>query len=264
MVMNAFLKHLRLLPVLGALVLPAGASSQTILNTERFQLTQVDGPHLTANLAVTGRRGNAEIFVVDASGIAGIVRGNHWTRIIFGGTYLSDGSRSLLDARFAQLRYSWSFRPGAQTFHFVQAQQNETLRLRSRFLVGSGVQADLVRTERSSLTLGTGAMLESERLAPEAVNPGDATDSDVVRMSNLGVFRHETERGVRILNIFYVQPRFDAFSDLRVLNELGVTFPVTDQVRLTMSGEWRRDTRPPANLKRDDVTLRMGISLDFR
>lgn len=262
--MNAFLKHLRLLPVLGVLALPAPASSQTILNTERFQLTQVDGPHLTANLSVNGRRGNAEVFVVDASGIAGIVRGNHWTRVIFGGTYLSDGSRSLLDARFAQLRYSWSFRPRAQTFHFVQAQQNESLRLLSRFLVGSGAQADLVRTERSSLTLGTGAMLESERLDPEAVNPGDATDSQVVRMANLGVFRHETERGVRILNIFYVQPRFDAFSDLRVLNELGVTFPVTDQVRLTMSGEWRRDTRPPASLKRDDVTLRMGVSLDFR
>jgi len=250
--------------VAGTALLPRAASAQTILNTERFQLNQVDGPHLTANLSFTGRRGNSEIFVADASGIAGILRGNHWTRLIFGGTYLSDGNRSLLDARFTQLRYSWSVRPRVQTFHFVQAQQNESLRLRSRWLVGSGAQADVLRGERSSLTLGTGAMLEFERLDPDAVAPGEPADRDAVRMANLGVLRHETESGVRILNIFYVQPRFDDFSDVRVLNDLGVTVPLNDQVRFTVSGEWRRDTRPPGELERDDLTLRMGISLDFR
>jgi hypothetical protein len=264
---------LRLLPTLAAafalafalaLAAPTPASAQTILNTERFQLMEVDGPHLTLNASATGRRGNSEIFVADASGIAGILRGNHWTRLIFGGSYLKDGSRSLLDARFAQLRYSWMPGERFQTFHFVQAQQNETLRLRSRFLVGSGAQWRLFASERGSFAVGTGAMIERERLDAAAVNPGDRTLSETVRMTNLGVFRYRTESGAQILNITYFQPRFDAFGDQRILNDLGVTFPVSDQVRLTMSGEWRRDTRPPANLERDDLVLRMGVSLDFR
>ncbi len=246
------------------LALPTTASAQTILNTERFQLTEVEGPHLSATFSATGRRGNSEIFVVDGSGIAGIRTGSHWTRLIFGGSYLSDGDRSLLDSRFVQLRYSWIPNERFQTFHFVQAQQNESLRLRSRWLVGSGAQQRLAGGERGSISVGTGAMLEWERLDPGAVGPEDPTALDAVRMANLAVARYETESGIRILNIVYVQPRFDDFSDLRILNDLGVAFPVTERVRFTVSGEWRRDTRPPSNLERDDLVLRMGITLDFR
>ncbi len=256
---NAFALALAL--ALGA---PAPSAAQTILNTERFQLSEVDGPHLTVNASATGRRGNSEIFVADASGIAGVVRGNHWTRVIFGGSYLRDGERSLLDARFVQLRYTWTARERLQTFHFAQAQQNESLRLRRRLLLGSGVQHRVLERERASLTLGTGAMLEWERLAPDAVDAGESNERNAVRMANLGVFRYRTQTGTEILNIVYLQPRFDAFPDLRILNDLGVTFPVTDGVRLTTSGEWRRDTRPPTNVKRDDLILRMGVSLDFR
>jgi hypothetical protein len=246
------------------LAAPAPSSSQTILNTERFQLLEVDGPHLTVSASATGRRGNSEIFVADASGIVGILRGNHWTRLIFGGSYLRDGERSLLDARFAQLRYTWSARERLQTFHFAQAQDNESLRLRRRLLLGSGVQYRVLETERASLTLGAGGMVEWERIAPDAVNPGEPTEGNAVRMANLGVFRYRTQSGTNILNVTYFQPRFDALGDQRILNDLGVTFPVTERVRLTMSGEWRRDTRPPPSLKRDDLVLRMGVSLDFR
>jgi hypothetical protein len=247
-----------------ALSLPADASAQTILNTERFQLAEVDGPHLSATFSATGRRGNSEVFVADGSGIAGILSGSHWTRLIFGGSYLSDGDRSLLDSRFVQLRYSWIPTDRFQTFHFVQAQQNESLRLRSRWLVGSGVQHRILNSDQASFSVGTGAMLEWERLDADAVDPGDTTSRDAVRMANLGVLRYEAESGIRVLNIVYVQPRFDDFSDLRILNDLGVSFPVTERVRFTVSGEWRRDTRPPSNLERDDLVLRMGITLDFR
>jgi hypothetical protein len=246
------------------LLAPAPSASQTILNTERFQLAQVEGPHLTLNLSGTFRRGNSEVLVADGSGIAGVLRERHWTRLIFGGTYLSDGERSLLDARFVQLRYSWIPSERIQTFHFVQAQQNESLRLRSRWLVGSGVQGQVLGSEQGSLVLGSGAMLEWERLDPNALEPDEPRARDAVRMANLGVLRYRTDTGVQVLNILYVQPRFDAPSDLRILNDLGVTFPVTEAVRLTLSGEWRRDTRPPAGLERDDLVLKAGLALDFR
>lgn len=240
------------------------AVAQTILNTERFQLGEVQGPHLTTSLSVAGRSGNSEIFIADASGIAGLYSPQHWLRMIYGGTYLADGDRSLLDSRFLQLRYSWMPTERLQTFHFVQVQQNESLRLRSRWLVGSGVQRDIVRGERTSFSLGTGAMLEWERLDPDEIHPDDPTARDTVRMANLCVLRHETRNGVRILNITYFQPRFDDLGDFRVLNDLGITVPVTDKVRLTLSGEWRRDNRPPAALERDDLSFKMGIALDFR
>lgn len=243
---------------------PPGAAAQTILNTERFQLGEVRGPHLTADLSLTGRSGNSEIFVAEASGIAGLYSQAYWTRIIFGGSYLADGDRSLLDSRFAQIRHSW--RPEARwhVVHFVQAQQNESLRLRSRWLAGTLLAGEVVHAGSTSLSLGSGAMLEWERLDPAAIAPDEPAARDRVRMTNVVVLRHRTEGGLRILNILYVQPRFDDLADLRILNDLGLGVPVGDHVRLTMSAEWRRDTRPPAGLERDDLTLKMGAALDFR
>lgn len=242
--------------------LPLGA--QTILNTERFQLAQVEGPHLTLNLSATGRRGNTELFVADASGIVGLQRERHWTRVIFGGSYLRSDDTSILNNRFVQLRYSWIPNEQVQTFHFVQLQRNDNLRLRSRRLVGSGAQARVASGERRSLSLGTGAMVEWEELDADAVAPGINPETRALRMANLAVYRHELASGATILNILFFQPRFDDLGDLRVLNDLGITFPVTEQVRLTLTGEWRRDTRPPEALGRDDLILRAGVSLDFR
>ncbi len=262
----ALLAGLAALPCFAALPIlaPLPLEAQTILNTERFQLAEVDGPHLTLNLSATGRRGNTELFVADASGIAGIQRERHWTRVIFGGSYLRADETSILNNRFVQLRYSWIPNEQFQTFHFVQLQRNDNLKLRSRLLVGSGAQARVASGERRSLSLGTGAMLEWEELQADAVAPGVSPDTRALRMANLAVYRHDLASGATILNILFFQPRIDDFGDLRVLNDLGITFPVTEQVRLTFTGEWRRDTRPPEALGRDDLIFRAGVSIDFR
>jgi hypothetical protein len=253
-----------------ALILPAGwavpspLAAQTILNTERFQLAQVDGPHLSTTLSFTGRRGNSEVLQADVSGMAGWRAPDHWIRLIYGGGWLSDGDRTLLDSRFLQLRYSWIPSERVQTFHFVQAQKNETLRLQSRWLVGSGIQGQLRVGERTSLSAGTGAMAEWERLDPSKIGPDDDPRQDAIRMANLAVFRAESEGGVRLLSIVYVQPRFDNLADARILQDVGLSFPVTERVRFTTSAEWRHDTRPVSGVRPNDLIVRTGLTLEFQ
>ncbi len=240
------------------------ASAQTILNTERFQLSEVDGFHMSADFSADGEWGNSEVLTLGASGIVGQRGGRHWVRLIFGGKYLADEERAILDNRFGQVRYSYIFSDRTQSFHFVQAQRNETLRLRSRWLVGSGVRRTLHESEYSSLALGTGLMGEWERLDASAVGEGDPTDLDALRMANQGVYTRDLDSGVRVINILYLQPDVTDFSDLRILNDLGVLVPLTDHVRLTLSAEWRRDTRPPSELDKDDLTVSMSLGVDFR
>jgi hypothetical protein len=237
---------------------------QTILNTERFQLTEVTGPHLSSTFSFTGRRGNSQVLQADASGMVGWRLPEHWVRLIYGGGWLSNGEQTLLDNRFVQLRYSWIPNDQIQTFHFIQAQKNETLRLRSRWLVGSGVQGQLWKGERASLSAGTGAMAEWERLDPTKIRPEDDPRQDAIRMANLAVFRAESEGGARLLSILYVQPRFSSPGDLRILQDVGVSFPVTERVRFTSSMEWRHDTRPPGDVRPNDLIVRTGITLEFR
>jgi hypothetical protein len=252
--------------LLGFLFLLPGttAHAQVILNTERFQLAEVTGFHLSGDASVDVQRGNSRILDLSTAGMVGVLEGRHWTRVIFGGRYLSDEERSLLDQQFVQLRYSYIFARDLRTFHFIQAQKNETLLLRSRWLLGSGIRRTFVETERTSVSAGTGLMWEWERLDRAALGPGDPGRLQALRIANLGVWSVDLQGGARILNIFYLQPDVGELGDMRILNELGLLVPITHWIRATASLEWRRDTRPPSELGRDDVNFRIGLGVEFR
>ncbi len=258
---------MRIAPSLAVAVLlggiPSIGSGQTILNTERFQLQEVTGPHLSADVALSLKRGNAEVLDLSSSGMLGTLVGRHWPRLIFGGRYLSDEEDSILDDQFVQLRYSYVLSPDTRTFHFVQIQKNQTLLLRSRWLFGGGIRKTVFETSRVSVSLGTGLMGEWERLDTDRLGADDSSHGNAVRAANLAVLSWSAPTGARILNILYVQPDLQKLGDLRILNDLGVSLPLSEVLSATISLEWRRDTRPPTALSRDDVTLTAGFALEI-
>ena len=245
------------------LAFPAGAGAQTILNTERFQLDEVDGAHASGEISLSFRSGNAQVLDASVSGTAGTLAGRHWPRVFFGTRYLSTRKSSVLDAQFLQLRYSYVLAPAARTFHFLQAQKNETLLLRSRWLIGTGARTVLLASGRGALDLGTGLMGEWETLDPGRLGMDEDRRTATLRMANLLVFSWEADGGPEILNILYVQPDLSEFGDVRILNDLGLTAPVTERIGLTVSLEWRRDSRPPAALGKDDLRLSTSISFEL-
>ncbi len=243
---------------------PALGTAQTILNTERFQVEEVQGPHLSGDISLSLKRGNADVLDLSTSGMVGTINGRHWPRAIFGGRYLSDEEASILNDQFLQLRYSYILSPETRTFHFLQVQKNQTLLLDSRWLAGSGIRRTLVETEAASLAVGTGIMAEWERLDPEQLDPREDSDAKALRVANLLVLSWDFDTGARILNILYVQPELADFGDVRVLNDLGLSAPLTDLIRATISLEWRRDSRPPAALSKDDLSLSAGFAIEIR
>jgi hypothetical protein len=255
-----------LLGVLAGLGIPSpqSAAAQVILNTERFQVQEVEGFHLGADFSTSVQRGNTKVLNVSTSGIMGVLEGRHWIRTIFGGQFLRTEDRSILDQQFVQIRYSYLLSPTLRTFHFVQAQKNETLLLQSRWLVGGGIRRTFVQTPRTMLAAGTGVMGEWERLDPERLGPDDSDARDRIRMANMAVVSRNFAGGARLLNILYLQPDLERPSDLRILNDLGLAVPITDRLSASMSAEWRRDTRPPSTLERDDFILKMGLGIDIR
>ncbi|TVP77477.1 MAG: DUF481 domain-containing protein [Gemmatimonadales bacterium] len=256
--------------LLGALLLgitPATVQGQTILNTERFQLHEVDGFHMSADFSADGSQGNSRFLNTGASGIVGFRDESNWTRVIFGGKFLSDAERSILDNQYAQVRYSRLLSPRTRTFHFLQAQRNETLRLKRRYLAGTGIRYRVAGGDRgrTRLDAGTGLMLEWERLDPDAFDdPAVEFSVRTPRMSNLAVLSHELEGGARLVNILYVQPDVGDLQDIRVLNDLGLLVPITSSARVTISAEWRYDSQPPGDLRRNDLSWSAGFGIDVR
>jgi len=262
---------LRGLPPLSRLLLtlpllaPHPAGAQTILNVERFQLTAREGLHAELDLSGSGQSGNTRLLDARVQGILGVVTEHHWPRIIVGGRYLRQGSQDpVLDNQFVQFRYSYLFAPATRSFHFVQVQRNQTLRLRERFLLGTGLQRDFRATDGTTLSLGTGLMGEWEELDPGSVGPEDVVSARAVRMATVGVLRHTLSSGPELVNIFYLQPDITELGDLRVLNDAALRVPLGGAFTVVLASEWRYDSRPPSVLRSYDLTYRMGVTVTLR
>lgn len=243
---------------------PSTGLSQGILNTERYQLESVTGTHANVDFSISGSAGNARLLNASASGIVGVRGDRHWVRLIGGGRYLADSERSVVDDRFVQLRHSLFATPGLELYQFAQYQANQTLLLESRWLLGGGVRTPIVSSERMALVVGTGAMLEVEDRDRSRIAESDDPRLRTVRLANQLVLTRRLAGGAKIQNIVYAQPALTRWSDLRLLNDLLLAAPLSDAVSLTLSLEWRHDSRPPARLKRNDLSFSTGISIDLR
>lgn len=250
--------------VVHAFATPDALSAQTILNVERFQFGELDGAHGAVQLSGSGQLGNVRFLEASVEGTVGYAGERHWPRLVLGGRFLSeDDDEAILDDRFLQLRYSYILDAGARTFHFVQIQRNETFRLRSRFLLGSGARRTVTGGDSGALDAGTGLMWEVERLDPDVLDEGADERRRTWRLANLASAHYELATGAEIWNVLYFQPALDDPRDFRLLNELSLGVPLADRVSLALGADWRHDSRPPGDLRRDDLTFRTGVSVAF-
>lgn len=247
-----------------AVAFPAILRAQSILNAEQYQPTDVSGFHLGLDVKASLTRGNARVLDVGGTGIVGYRVPSQWIRLIVGLQYLKTAGNGIVNDRFAHLRYNYDLTPRLRTFHFVQMQANQSLQLSDRELLGSGLRATVLTGKRGSLDIGVGAMLELERLAVEARQAGASARTVDWRMADLAVATVRLGPKATLQDVAYVQPRLDAFSDIRILDNLNLLVPVTDLVKLEVSGEWRHDSRPPSGVLPDDFSLKTGLSILVR
>jgi putative salt-induced outer membrane protein YdiY len=240
---------------------PAGA--QTILNVERLQPGDVEGWHWGVEGEFSLSRGNTEYVDV----LAGIGLGHRWPtdwlRVFTGIDYRSETGAALQSDRFLHVRYNHWYADRWQSFHFVQLQASRTKLLERRMLIGSGVRHRLI-DRTTTLDVGTGAMYEVEDLDGGRVTDDHPIATRVWRMANLVVATRQLTESVRLIGVGYIQPDLADLDDLRVLSDLSLTIALTDNVDLTLRGEWRHDSRPPGDLKRDDFVVRTGLTLSIR
>ena len=116
----------------------------------------------------------------------------------------------------------------------------------------------------TTLDIGTGAMYEEEDLDPARVTGSHPLQTRIWRMANLMVVTHPLTQSVRFIGVGYVQPDLSAFDDVRTLTDLSLLIGLTENVDLAIRGEWRHDSRPPANVVPNDAVVRTGFTFSFR
>jgi putative salt-induced outer membrane protein YdiY len=105
-------------------------------------------------------------------------------------------------------------------------------------------------------------MLEQERLAlPDtAVH---AVQTTVLRSSSFLTFRLTPGERLVVTSTMYAQPQLDDVRDIRILENLRLASPITEQIALTISFDLRYDSRPPDGIARLDTTLRTGVTYTY-
>lgn len=174
---------------------------------------------------------------------------------VVSGRYTATGRGPFQDLTFAHARWTAMWHPRVGTDVFAQVQTNRFLRMQRRAVGGPGVRAELVRAPAFALWGGSAVMFEADRLSP-LEGSQERLDTFDVRWSTYLTARVAL-LGSRLLaqNTTYVQPRFDRFDDVRVLNETEVMARVAEALLLGVTASVLYDTQPPLGVVTTDLRL---------
>ncbi len=179
------------------------------------------------------------------------------------GRFADRAGTPFINQTFAHLRWTAMWHPRVGSDVFAQFQSNEFQRLRGRALVGFGARFEIVHEPVFMLWAGTGYMFEYNRID---VLPGatDAPESFEHRWTNYLTMRLAVLNGQLLMqNTLYVQPRFDAVTDLRLLEEFEALAKVTDVFAFGTTVSLFFDSAPPTGVRDTDLRLLTTVRLSF-
>ena len=234
---------------------PLSGRAQVVRSYESYDRTAGDDYYATAVIDVEGAIGNSEFVDANFSGAFGYSADSQWVRFYPAYRLKRSSGENVLHDRSAHLRDSWLFSERARTFAFVQLQAEEEIELERRLLIGGGIRYQLFSFASGGMDLGVGLMLDEERRTNTAVR------SDVRGANLLSIYG---DAGVvKLASTIYFQPVGSDWTDHRTLVLLSGIVPLVDHFSIDLSGYWRRDSKPPARIKKHDAGILVGFRLDI-
>ncbi|MFB6231811.1 MAG: DUF481 domain-containing protein [Salinibacter sp.] len=232
------------------------------VNTERMRALEVEGFRSTLGADVAVESGHTELFEIGARVRFDFRREPHYTFATGALRYGTQGGDPFRDRTFGHLRYNYQLLPSLVAEAFTQLQRDRFAQLQLRVLAGGGVRIRYFNREGVKLFQGTTPMYEYENLDQAPLGGHPATVS-TARWSNYLNLRLQLSEETRFTATVYVQPRFDQWSDVRVLNQAALTVRLAEAVRLTTEFSLDYDSRPPDEVESVDLSLQNGIEVSF-
>ena len=240
------------------LLLVVASAAHAQINTERMRRSVDDeGVYLSVDASAAYATGNTEYLRLGLGGRTDMRFGEDLAFIVGRFDLSRADEATFLDRSFLHARYNHALVPRVYLETFAQIERNRQQRLVSRTLFGLGARYELVSQDSLGLAVGVTPMFEHEELDEEL----GEDQSGVVRVSSYASARWTLNATTAISTTTYVQPRVDATSDLRVLNQTALSVGLTRWVRLRVQTNLRYDSRPPDGVERTDFSIENGLVL---
>lgn len=211
----------------------------------------------TLKLDFSYRSGNVDLWEFGT----GVQMGYTWVRVqsfvVGNGDLGWERGNRFSNAGLAHWRMIFRLRDRVYPEGFMQINYDKARRLDFRGLAGGGLRLGAIYTKAVKLWWGTAYMLEREHLDLVA---GDAHPARLWHHRWSNYLSMSVDR-LGLSSAVYVQPRFDAVGDWRVLGDFKLGAEVSAHVDLVVTLNVRYDSEPPAAVEKCDVKLTTGISV---
>ena len=256
------------------------AHAQVNIEKLRTETTE-DGLSGSISLATAFSTGNVDFADFGLGSFLEVKRGDHVVFWVTNGRfaakrsqadYLEDPKTTLWDkgAHFSNsglshLRYNYTLSDRVAWEAYGQIEYNEFLLLDQRLVGGTGPRLEVC----TGFWLGTSAMFESERLSDESLVGSEEANTAHIRSSTYATTRWDFSETNSWLTTVYYQPRFDMFSDFRLVGETGLVFAIDERFSFSVDARIRHDSLPPqtqegiADIQATDIGVKNAISVNW-
>ncbi|MFT3764313.1 MAG: DUF481 domain-containing protein [Minicystis sp.] len=248
-----------------ALALAPGAARAQV-NVEALR-SDLQGRKLFVSLQASyaGHTGNVSGSVASGAAFAGVDLGHHLAFVKLQGDYAQFNGEPTMAKAFAHARYNYRILPFLFAEAFVQIEQDKFQRLALRQLDGVGVRFAIVRSEIVHVHLGTAWMFDYSRLNDDpgilSTFPGPSWIAQ--RWSNYASVNVRVGSRARFTDALYVQPRFNDFSDVRVLNDASFAVDIDKRFSAKISCQVHHNSTPPSRVQPTDVDTLTSLVVTF-
>lgn len=239
-------------------------SARAQINTEALRSDVGSRPHFVAiQASYAGHAGNVNGSVASGAAFAGLHLGRHLAFLKVQGDYAQFSGKSTISKAFAHTRYNFEILSWLFAEAFVQVEMNKFQRLALRQLDGVGVRFGIVQRDDIEVYYGTAWMLDYGRLneEPGLLAPFPGATWIAQRWSNYVALGLRVGPRARLADAFYVQPRWNGFHDVRLLNEASFAIDIDKRFSAKITCQLHYNSTPVSRVGPVDVDTLTSLVL---
>ncbi len=236
------------------------------VNTEIMRKTDLtDGIYNNLSFSFGYIDGNSEILSIKTSYRTDWLKNRHYAFFIGNYQRATNNKMLSLNKGFVHLRYSYPVSRHFKAEIFSQKEFNEFILIKDRQLFGGGLRTELfssdtAKDKKSKMNINAGAGLMHEN---EKFNKSGIQKTKFFRSTNYLSSRFYFDEKISWIGIGYYQVNLKKTNDYRILLDSGLGFNITRHFLVTTTLNFRYDNQPPPDIKKFDLELNNGLSLNF-
>ena len=231
------------------------------VNIEKYNnLNSKNGLNGNLSFYISAKTGNTDIQEFEIDGRVNFKGDKFYSFLIGQGEYGWNKGKEYSNNALLHFRYIRALNEIFNPEFFAQINYNKSRLLEFRSLIGLGLRTTIISDSTIDFSYGTAYMYEYENLDnSKSILQLDKTYFH--RWSNYISYSAIVSNNSRLSIVIYAQPRFDDFSDIRMLSENHLSVGLTDKLSLSCNFSLMYYSKPPIDVKELDTNTKVGLSI---